>query len=445
MNSTLPKVLHPVAGRPMIRRTLEVVKSVTDGEIRCVLGYGENLIRPLVEGLGAQVFLQPKQMGTAHAVLCAQPDSLRGHVVILNGDHPLLEKEDLEVFVGTAMKENYDLAVGTCHLGEPGAFGRIVRSAGSIKAIVEAKDASHETRRITEVNTGLYFARADVLSRLLPEVHPHNEQNEFYLTDMVSLAVEKGIKTEGLIVSERLAFGVNTQRELAEANRILYRKKINDLLDSGVIVMAPDSTYVEETVEVASGTLLYPGVILRGRTQIGHLCVIEAGTVIRDAQLADNVHVKANSYLQECRVGRESEIGPFAHLRPQTEIGEQCKVGNFVEMKKVKFGRGAKASHLTYLGDAEVGERTNIGCGVITCNYAPDKKKYVTKIGRDVFVGSDSQFVAPISVGDGAVIGSGSTITKNVPGRSLAVARGKQVIKENYVPKSLSDGPAKDE
>jgi bifunctional UDP-N-acetylglucosamine pyrophosphorylase/glucosamine-1-phosphate N-acetyltransferase len=224
--------------------------------------------------------------------------------------------------------------------------------------------------------------------------------------------------------------------ELAAATRLAFRRKAQRLMEAGVMLLEPRSTYIEDTVEIAPAAILYPGVHLRGATRIGAFACVESGSMISDSVIGDNVHIKAGCYLDQAKVARGVEMGPYAHLRPGTEIGEDCKVGNFVEMKKVKFGKGAKASHLTYLGDAEVGENTNIGCGTITCNYAADRKKYVTKIGKDVFVGSDTQFIAPITIGDGAVIGSGSTITKDVPAGALAVTRAKQFIKENYQPRA---------
>jgi bifunctional UDP-N-acetylglucosamine pyrophosphorylase/glucosamine-1-phosphate N-acetyltransferase len=215
------------------------------------------------------------------------------------------------------------------------------------------------------------------------------------------------------------------------------------LMDMGVMMIQPKTAFIEDSVDVAPAAVIYPNVYLRGKTKIGSYACLESGTMIVDSVIGENVHVKSGCYIEESKIGNNVEMGPYAHIRPGTEIGEDCKVGNFVEMKKVKFGKGSKASHLTYLGDAEVGENTNIGCGTITCNYGADRKKHVTKIGNDVFVGSDTQFIAPITVGDGAYIGSGSTVTKDVPAGALAVARAKQVVIENYHPRGLNE-PAPD-
>ena len=435
MSSPLPKVVHPVAGRPIIERVVRAAKEAGAADVRVIVGFGETLVRQIVEPMGAHCFRQERQLGTADAVRAAQVDSLEGVVIIMNGDHPLLETMDIAKFRTDFAATKADIAVVTCELKEPGQFGRIVRNQGAVRAIVEAKDASHEACKIKEVNTGIYIMKAESLIDLLPRIESQNAQGEFYLTDLIELAVDDGLKIEGLRASPRVALGVNTQAELANATRLAFRRKAQRLLESGVILMDPRTTYIEDSVAVAPAATIFPNVHLRGTSRVGAFTCIESGCVITDSEIADNVHIRAGSYMDRAKVGANAQVGPYAHLRPGTDIGEDCKVGNFVEMKKVKFGKGAKAGHLTYLGDAEVGENTNIGCGTITCNYATDHKKYVTKIGKDVFVGSDSQFVAPVEIGDGAIIGSGSTITKNVPAGALAVGRARQFVKENYVSK----------
>jgi bifunctional UDP-N-acetylglucosamine pyrophosphorylase/glucosamine-1-phosphate N-acetyltransferase len=432
MNSPLAKVLHPVAGRAMIERVILAAKKAEASEVRVVIGVGGEIVRERVEPLGAICHKQERQLGTADAVRSAQVDSLKGEVIILNGDHPLIEAEDIQRFRQEFRELKAQIAVVTCELSDPASFGRVVRNQGSVRAIVEAKDASHETLKIKEINTGIYILKADVLQTLLPQVKSHNAQGEYYLTDIVALAVEQGLTVAGIKSEARVAMGVNTQAELARATLMAFQRKAQRLMESGVMMIQPDSVFVEDGVSVGPGSMLYPQVFLKGKTKVGGACVIEAGCTLNDSEIADHVHIKSGCYVDGARVASNVTMGPYAHLRPGTDIGEDCKVGNFVEMKKVKFGKGAKASHLTYLGDAEVGENTNIGCGTITCNYAADHKKYETKIGRDCFIGSDTQFVAPVTVGDGAVVGSGSTITKDVPAKALAVARGKQVNIENY-------------
>jgi bifunctional UDP-N-acetylglucosamine pyrophosphorylase/glucosamine-1-phosphate N-acetyltransferase len=259
------------------------------------------------------------------------------------------------------------------------------------------------------------------------------------------MAIESKIAVNGLVLPAHVAVGVNSQEELATASRRLFLRNAKRHMAEGVIFIDPRASYVEDDVKIGSASVIYPGAYLRGGTRVGAFCVIEPHTYLNGVTLEDSVQILVGSHLEDCTVRTQSSIGPYARLRPETEIGRDARVGNFVELKKVKFGSGAKANHLAYLGDAEIGENTNIGCGTITCNYAVDRKKYKTKIGRDVFVGSDTQFVAPVTVGDGAIIGSGSTITKDVPAKALAVARAKQVNIENYHPKSKAkDGKEKE-
>lgn len=428
-----------MAGRPMIERVLRAVRAAGPEEVRVVVGYGESLVRGVVEPFGAFCFKQERPQGTGDAVRSADVNSLEGKILILNGDHPLIQPQDLKFILSEAFESDSPLCVVTCELDEPGSFGRVIRRHGSLQAIVEAKDASADTLKVREINTGIYVCDAELLQKYLPMLESRNAQGEFYLTDIVLLAVQDGVRVEGIKASDRMAFGVNSQEELAMATKHIFQTKVTDLMAQGVIVMDPPTTYVEDSVKIAAGTTLFPNVFIRGETEIGEMCVIEPNCFISDSKIGNQVHIKAGSYIQESTVSNLCEIGPYAHLRPKTELGEAAKIGNFVELKKVKFGAKAQAKHLAYLGDAEIGEGTNIGCGTITCNYAADKKKYVTKIGKNVFVGSDSQFVAPVEVGDGAIIGSGSTITKDVPANALAVARSKQIVKEDYAKKFQKD------
>jgi bifunctional UDP-N-acetylglucosamine pyrophosphorylase/glucosamine-1-phosphate N-acetyltransferase len=432
MNSPLPKVLHPVAGKPMIQRAIQCCQAAGVGEVRVVVGYGEKLVRQIVEPMGVYCYKQVDQRGTADAVRSAQIETLEGVVMILNGDHPLLEAADLKSLFDEFMASGLDVAVVSCDLKVPGHFGRIVRHLGQLKAIVETKDASHETLKIREVNTGVYFSRADALRDLLPRIKNNNSKNEFYLTDLIALGLEMDYKVGTLQGTPRVAFGVNSQSELAKATRIVHRRKNQALMDAGVVLLDPRTTYVEEQVSVGSASVIYPGVVLRGQTTLGAFNVVEPNCYLSDVRTEDSVQIKAMSHLEDCSIKTKSVIGPFARLRPGTEIGVDCRVGNFVETKKLKMGDGSKAAHLAYLGDATLGRNVNVGCGTITCNYAVDRNKYQTLIGDDVFVGSDSQFVAPVKIGDRAVIGSGSTITKDVPADALAVSRAEQVVREGY-------------
>lgn len=435
MKSSLPKVLHPVAGRPMIERVIREAQRLNPEEIRVVVSPGTSLVVDTVQGLGCTVFYQREQKGTADAVRSAQPETMEANVLIINSDHPLIRYEDLKEIQEAFIEHELDLAVVTCELEKPGSYGRIVRQQGRVQAIVEAKDAGHDTLKIKEVNTGIYIVSAQILKDLLPQIKNNNAQNEFYLTDLVTLALEAGLSVDGIKTKPHMAQGVNDQKELAVASKDVFKRKANQLMENGVTVMDPDNTYIEESVEVGAGSVIYPNTFLRGKTVIGTHCVIEPGVWIENAMIASEVRVRFGSHIEGAKVSKNAEVGPYARLRPGSDIGEECKVGNFVEMKKVKFGKGSKASHLTYMGDAVVGEGVNIGCGVITCNLSTDGKKYNTEIGNNVFVGSDSQLVAPVKLGDNAIVASGSTITKDVPSSALAFGRARQVIKENYNPK----------
>ncbi len=436
MNSPLPKVLHPVAGLPMISYVLSAIRSLEPKECRVVVGHAKNLVQSVVEPLGASCYVQEKQLGTGHAVQMAQPSSMQGHILIVNGDHPLLQAADLQSFVEQFEKQEADVAVLSAEMEEPGAFGRIIRHNGDFRAIVEARHAGKETLEIKEVNTGIYLIRSGLLEDLTSAIEMNAEKEEFYLTDIVDIANEKDYKVLAIPAKNpRVAFGVNTQEELAQASKSIFQAKVKTLMQEGVVVIDPESTYVEPTVRIGPGSVLYPGTFIKGLTTIGHSCVLEPNVFIKNTDIADACQIRAGSYLEDCSISEKAMIGPYARLRPETKIGKDAKVGNFVEMKKVNFGEGSKASHLTYLGDADIGKNVNVGCGTITCNYAANRKKYKTIIKDGVFVGSDTQFVAPVTIGEDAVIGSGSTITKDVPDRALAVARGKQFIKEDYIAK----------
>lgn len=435
MKSPLPKVLHPVAGRPMLESVVKAAKGAGAEEIRVVVGHGSQLVKTVVENWGVVCCEQKEQLGTADAVKAARLADLEGDVVIMNGDHPLIEAEDIQAFLKEFRASKADLAVVTSDLKDPGSFGRIIRHQGEMVAIVEAKDASADTLKIREVNTGIYVVKASVLKNDIERIQNRNSKGEYYLTDLIAISLAARREVEAIKASPKVAVGVNTQGELARATRKIYARTVRRLMDEGVMVIDPKTTYVEESVAVGAGSVLYPGCFLRGTTRIGSFSVVEPHAFISDSEIGDSVQIRAGSYLEKAVVKSKCSVGPYARLRPETVLHEEAQVGNFVEMKKVQFGKKSKAGHLTYLGDAEIGENVNIGCGTITCNYAADRKKYKTKIGNDVFVGSDSQFVAPVSVGDGAIIGSGSTITKDVPAKALAVARAKQFVKENYSPK----------
>ena len=433
MHSSLPKSLHPVAGRPILARILMSLKKIQVEDIRVVINEEhKSLIQPVAEAFKAQVYFQTDKAGTAAAVSSAQIQGNAGNVLIVNGDHPLVSVSDLNNIISTFQKESLDLSVGSCKKKDPGDYGRIVRQGEKIIGIVEKDSLTHESQKINEVNTGIYLVKAECLKKWLSDISNHNSKGEYCLTDMVSMAVTQGKKVMTCPVSDDSAFGVNTQRELAFATKKMFTRKLNHLMSRGVIIVDPLNTYVEEGVQVGQGSVLYPGVYLKGKTIVGSFCAIETNSFIMDSIIHDLVLIRSGSYLESAEVETQSMIGPYARLRLGTKIGKQCRVGNFVEMKKTHFGARSKASHLSYLGDAEVGEDVNIGCGTVTCNLNMDGKKYSTRIGDKVFVGSGTQMVAPVELGDCSATGAGSVITRNVPEQSLALGRSSQKNLSDY-------------
>ncbi len=436
MKSPLPKVLHPVAGQPMISRVVQTCRDANINEIRVVVGHASSLVKTVLEPLSVSAFQQEQQLGTANAVMSANLPSLTSDVIIMNGDHPLITSDDLKNFISDFKEQQLDVAVVSVALENPGSFGRIVRNGNKLVSIVEAKDASADTLKTKEINTGIYVVRAEVLKKYIPLIQNNNVQKEFYLTDLIDLTIKDNLKVQALLSNNTdVAHGVNSQVELAEATKKVYLRKARQLMEAGTIFIDPNSSYIEEGVIVGAGSVIYPNVFLRGHTALGAFVVVESNVFVSDSIIGDSVHIKAGSYLEQVIIKNKASVGPYARLRPDTIIEEEAHVGNFVEMKKVKFGRKSKAGHLTYLGDAEIGEEVNIGCGTITCNYAADKKKYKTVIGDRVFVGSDSQLVAPVTVGNDVIIASGTTVTKNVPDGALAIGRSKQENKEGYAKK----------
>ncbi len=435
MGSHLAKSLHPVAGKPMLVRILQILKKSGVGDIRVVIHPDhKSLIQPIVEAFKAKVYLQDvSRKGTAVAALGASIDTCKKFVLILNGDHPLIMLEDVEKLIECFNEQVADVCVGFFQTDTPGEYGRVVRRNNQIVALVEKKALTPELEKVKEINTGMYLIKSDVLGKCLFQIMntaPRSTLNgEYGLTDIISLCSKAGKKVAGVAVSEDSAFGVNSQKMLALATKKLFMRKLNHLMRQGVIIIDPLTTYIEEDVHIGMGSVIYPGVYLKGKTGIGPFCAIEPHCFIADSVIHHSVLVRAGSYLEQTVVGSKTVIGPYARLRIGTKIGEQCKVGNFVEMKKTHFGDRSKASHLSYLGDAEIGTDVNIGCSTVTCNLHTSGKKHPTKIGDGAFIGSGTQLVAPVDIGEGSVTGAGSVITKDVPNESVALSRVPQVVR----------------
>ena len=439
MKSLRAKVLHEVCGRPMVYFPVKRALESGADPVVVVVGHQGELVeaalRAALPGAPLRFARQERQLGTAHAVLAAKA-SLRGHhgaIVILSGDTPLLTAHTLEAVI-SARTAPGSLAFATMNLENPQGYGRVVHSPGKGPAlIVEEKDATAEERQIKEVNAGLYVADADFLWSTLSRVDAKNAQREFYLTDLVALAAD-GPGAVAVRVSPVEASGVNNQEDLSLAIRALTRRIASSLMDAGVTIEDPERFDADEGVTVGPDTLVEPGVRLRGMTRIGSGCVIGQGCILADTVLGDGVHLQPYCHMHGAQVGSHCIVGPFARLRPESRLAEGVRIGNFVELKKTSMGKRSKANHLTYLGDATIGADVNVGCGTITCNY-DGEKKHPTRIGDGVFVGSDAILVAPISIGKGAYVAAGSTLTESVPAGALALGRSRQVNKRGWARK----------
>jgi bifunctional UDP-N-acetylglucosamine pyrophosphorylase/glucosamine-1-phosphate N-acetyltransferase len=429
MKSNRAKVLHRTAGRPMIEYPVGLARALGSEKTVCVLGHQADAVRAAIEaryGEGAvEVAIQAEQKGTGHAVQQAAPllESHNGLLLILYGDTPLLTEGTLERLIDTASAGI--LALVTFHPQSPRGYGRVVRNdAGKVTRIVEEKDCSDTERRIGECNAGIYCGPSRFILESLHALVPNNAQGELYLTDVVEMAShELAVATIDAPVEE--VMGVNDRVDLARADRVMRLRLAEALMREGVTVRDPERLYLEPDIKVGRDTELGPGVELRGRTVVGEGCRIEQGVVLSDATVGDQVHIKPYCVITESQIGSGAQVGPWAHLRPGSVLEEEVHLGNFVETKKTRLGRGAKANHLTYLGDADVGAKVNIGCGTITCNYDGVNKNR-TVIEDGAFIGSDTQLVAPVTVGKGAYVGSGSTIRKDVPAGALAVSAAPQ-------------------
>ncbi len=444
MKSRLPKVLHTICGRPMLYYPLEVLKGLGPGKVVVVVGHGSGLVMDSFDGHGVSFTIQEPQLGTAHAVKCGFEEHLKGFqgdVLILSGDTPLVTPQTIKGLMQLHRRGGPEtvLSFVTALVDDPAGYGRVVRDgAGAVERIVEERDADSSERAINEINAGIYLVDSAFLSSALKRVSRRNAQKEFYLTDLISLARGMNKRVSALThFDPEEVMGVNTRRELARAESVMRRRILETLMDSGVTIRDPQRTYIDYGVKVGRDTTVYPGVHLLGSTTIGRDVTIEEGVRIIDSSVGAGTVVKSYSVLESSTIGRDSSIGPFARLRPGNVLGNRVRIGNFVEVKNSNIGSGSKANHLSYIGDSDVGRNVNIGAGTITCNY-DGIKKYRTIIEDNVFVGSDTQLVAPVRIGRRAYIGSGSTITKDVPPGALAVSRVEQRVVEGWVKKKFS-------
>lgn len=434
MKSELPKVLHPIAGRPMLSHVVKTASVLDAMPIVPVIGHGAELVRTTLAEEELAFAIQEEQLGTGHALLCAESslNGFSGDLLLLCGDVPLLRESTLQGLLEHHRTTSASVTILTAQMKDPTGYGRIIRGANGVERIVEEKDASGSERQVDEINTGIYVFRAPEAFEFLRGLDNSNAQGEYYLTDIVAAARKAGERVEALLVETAAeAMGINDRVQLSQAEAIM-RQRINEAHQrAGVTLVDPATTYIEHDVVIGPDTLIHPGVHLRGKATIGSGCEIEPGVVVTDCTIADRVHLKPGSVLSESCLGEDCAVGPMAHLRPGTVLSGSNKIGNFVETKKAVLGEKSQASHLTYIGDASLGKNVNIGCGTITCNY-DGVNKHQTTIGDDVFVGSDTQFVAPVTIGRGSLIGAGSTITKDVPEDALAITRVEQKNVEGW-------------
>ncbi len=441
MKSAMPKLLHQAHGLPLIEHVIRNAAALEPASIVVVVGHQAELMQKATRPHAGLAFaVQEPQLGTGHALLQAEPH-LRGVVgtlVLLSGDVPLLRTETLLALVTRHRARGAAATVVTAEIDDPAGYGRIVRTGDQVTAIVEHRDTTPAQREIREINSGIYAFDLAPLFDALRGLGTSNVQGEYYLTDLIEAYRRRGLVVDALVAADpREILGVNSRKELADVAAILKSEKNDALMESGVTLVDPAAAYIGPDVTVGADTIIHPDVYLEGRTVVGSNCVIHAGVRIVDSTIEDDAVVNNFCVIIESHVRRGARVGPFAHIRPLSEIGEHAHVGNFVELKKTILGAGSKANHLSYLGDATIGSKVNVGAGTITCNYDGTVKS-PTVIEDGAFIGSDSQLIAPVRVGAGAYVAAGSSITEDVPPGALAIARGKQVNKAGWVARKKS-------
>ena len=429
MQSAMPKVLHRVAGIPMIDYVLRAAAALRPRSVTVVVGHEADILRAALAGQsGLDLVVQEPQLGTAHALLttAAALREATGLLVLLSGDVPLLSANTLKMLVDRHTSTSSAATVLTAIVDEPRGYGRIVRTGERIARIVEERDASSAEREIHEINAGIYAFALDGLFDALRGVASENAQGEYYLPDLVGVYGQGGRRVETLTVTDFDEIrGINSRLELERVGRIVRSRKNEELMAAGVTIEDAATTYIELDVEVGGDTIIHPGVSIEGTTTVGDGCEIHSGVRIVNSRIGDRVTVFNHSVISDATIANDARVGPFAHLRQEADVGERARVGNFVELKNTRLGVGSKSMHLAYLGDATIGANVNVGAGTITCNYDGEKKS-TTVIEDGAFIGSDTQLVAPVTIGKGAYVGSGTTIREDVPPGALAVSAGKQ-------------------
>jgi len=437
LKSSLAKVLHRAGGRTLIEHVVRACAPLKARKTVVVVGHQAEQVTAVVEPLGAETALQQPQHGTGHAMLVAKRAIGKAKfAVVLPGDAPLVRTETLKALIAAHRAGNAGATILSAVLADPSGYGRVVRKSETlVSAIVEESQLTGEQREVNEINSAIYCFTLEKLWPALAQVKPNNAHREIYLTDAIAVMTAKGDTVLAQVAEDsREVLGCNTRADLAEVDRVFREWKRNALMDAGVTIQLPETVLIDPEVIAGEDTVVEPGVQLLGKTKIGARCTIRTGSVLKDALLGDDVTVEAHCVVAQSRLDDRVIIGPFARLRPDNHLKADARIGNFVEVKKSVIGEGTKAMHLTYLGDARIGAKANIGAGTITCNY-DGFHKYPTTIGNKVFIGSDTTLVAPVRVGDGGYVAAGSTITDNVPSDGLGIGRGRQVNKPGWAAK----------
>jgi len=441
MKSKLYKVLHPVCGKPMVRHVIDELKQIGADQIITVVGHGADEVKNELKD-DSEFVLQEQQLGTAHAVMQARDllQDKEGLTLVVCGDTPLLKADTIKAMIDYHINNHSKATILTAVAEDPTGYGRVIRNEqGYVEKIVEHKDASDEEKAVKEINAGTYCFDNASLFHALQKVTNNNAQNEYYLPDVIGILKDAGQTVTAFKTNDFTEiFGINDRVALAQAGKIMQQRINEKHMRNGVTIIDPEQTYIDATVVIGQDTVIYPGTMVKGNTVIGTDCIIGPNSEILNCDIGNRTSIR-QSVTHDSKIGSDVQIGPFAHIRPQSLIHDEVRIGNFVEIKKTEFGRKSKASHLSYIGDANVGSNVNIGCGSITVNY-DGVNKFKTIIKDGAFIGCNSNLVAPVEIGEGAYVAAGSTITDNVPGDSLSIARARQVNKENYVKNRMKKG-----
>lgn len=432
--SETPKVLHRILGRTLIERVLEKIKNKFKKTI-VVIGHKAEIVKKSINDRNVVFVEQKKRLGSGDAVKraesrCTGLKNFTGDLLVLSGDVPFLKKETVGKLLAVHKKKKAAASIVTCRLENPSHYGRIIRNTnGTVRAIVESKDASDEIKKINEINSGIYVFSSKELFPALHKVKNNNSKNEYYLTDVISILSGEKRKVIGYKINDfNEITGINNRYELAAAENYMREKVLENLMQSGVAIVNPATVYIEETVKIEKDATIMPSTIIRGRTKIRSGCVIGPFSYVEDCSVGKNVEIRA-SFVYGAEIADDVKIGPFSHIRRETKISSKVRIGNFTEIKKSYIGKNTKVSHLSYIGDSHLGKNINIGAGTITCNY-DGKLKHKTEIGDGTFIGSNTNLIAPVKIGKGVLVAAGSTITDDVPAKSLAIARVRQVVKK---------------